>query len=78
MTKGIATYYLGDKLSDRILEGFVKRGMVSDNGYYPCRDKDGKEVMRFICVKGPKLVVRILEVVTQYRGKNAKSVDLKW
>ena len=79
MKKGIITYYLGTKWTDKIVEGLYKINLLFDNGYYPVtEDKTGVEVMRFICVKSRLPIVKLLGFITQYRGKDSKTCYLTW
>ena len=79
MRKGVITYDHKRRLVDYLSIAAVKTGLIKTDGYYPILDNKTKnEVGQFVCVYGNGVVVRFLEFITDYRGKNMNTVDIDY
>lgn len=79
MHKGVITHDYKMRFVDKIARVMYKMKLFKTDGYYPITDiYTGKEIAAFVCIYGSRFIVNFLEVVTQYRGKNLKNVDIEY
>ena len=79
MTKGVITLDYKERFVDRITKMLYKMKLFQTDGYYPItEEKTGEEVAAFICIKGSATIVRFLEWITDYRGKDGYKVTIDY
>ena len=77
MAKGCITYSYGDRFVDRITELMIKMKLFKfEDTYRPIYDKSDKEVAGFFFIEGRVPIVRLAEMITDYRGKNCVEVTV--
>lgn len=77
--KGIITIQYEKRIVDRIAAWAYKRNLYEIDGYYPItKDATREEIGGFVCIKGALPIVRVLEVITEVRGKDTKEVTVEY
>ena len=79
MRKGVMTIDYSKRFVDRVAIKMLDMKLYKTDGYYPIiEDATQKEVGAFYCIYGNGLIIRLLEMITQIRGKNLKKVEIKY
>lgn len=79
MKKGVITVYYDERIVDKVSKLMYKMHLYKTDGYYPiCDDRTKGEVGAIVCVYGNGLIVRFLEWLTDYRGKDATKVTIDY
>ena len=79
MTKGVITYQYKHRLVDKITVLASKMHLFKQDGYYPIIEEVTKrEVGAFLCIQGSKPIVKLLEVITDYRGKDVVKHNIEY
>lgn len=79
MRKGVISVEYEKRFVDRIANVMHDMKLYKTDGYYPIMEEStGKEVAAFVCIYGNGLIVRFLEAITQFRGKNLKKVSIDY
>ena len=77
MRKGIITLLNEERYADRVAKMAFERGDYEIEGYYPILEgEDRVEIGQLVCIKGGDILVPFLEMLTEYRGKDAKKVEV--
>ena len=77
--KGLITVLNENRLVDRIARFAYLKGLWKITGYYSIFDnKTGEETGRIMCAYGNKFLIRFLSWMTDYRGKDAVTHEIKW
>lgn len=77
MTKGVVTY-LETRFVDRIVLFAYHCRLLTVHEVIPILDEKDENVGGVLCVTGGRLIVRFLEWITDYRGKDRHEEVIKW
>jgi hypothetical protein len=77
--KGVITVEYGKSFMNRLTSLMNRMKLFKVDGYYTITDNTtDEEIGAFVCVNGFKPVVKFLEWITDYRGKDSKTVTIEY